>query len=84
MAEERFVINHIKKIKQRKYNYIFNSIFFQILFLFNILSIKSNSEIYLIIVGSGTQPIINSGFGTKPSEIYVKGENKGKILENAN
>ena len=78
MEEERFIINQIKNIKQRKNKYKFNSKFFLILFLFNILPIKSNSEIYLIIDGSGTQSIINSGFSTKPSEIYVKGEKKGE------
>ena len=72
MFQKRFRSYSIKK----RNHYKFNLRTISLLIIFNPISIASYSEIHLIISGSGTQYVINSGFSPKPSEIYVEGIKK--------
>ena len=74
----------LKRRTKQKQNYslLLESIIFLLKFLFvDLVIIKNiritknyNSEIQLIIQGSGNQNILNSGFYTEPSEVYINGD----------
>ena len=73
----------LKRKTKQKHNYslLLESIIFLLKFLFvDLVIIKNiritknyNSEIQLIIQGSGNQNILGSGFYIEPSEVYING-----------